>query len=250
MLLGRIRKRDVDESPRRRVAAPAVDDVYRPVRVDRDDTPRRSLHAEERTDGHGGPEACFNGADLRVFGLREHVLAENVYRHAAAAGRALDVEAIEDLLLNRGYGITPWSRYAKSRCPRSVDPRHDAEDSRARLSGVNRRVDEQSAVWVVFARYPYLSLVVGLAVAQRRVGVSVGQELARYLIWDCPRTPGSDAAETVDDQGADASLGAVAGAAPLRVVVQVDLSGVDVVDLGYGMPYGSLSTSIQFARKT
>ena len=63
------------------------------------------MHAEERTDRHGGPEACLDGADLRVFGLREHVLAENVYRHAAAAGRALDVEAIENLRFNRGYGM-------------------------------------------------------------------------------------------------------------------------------------------------
>ena len=82
-----------------------MDDVYRPVCVDRDDAPRRSLYAEERAGGHGGPEGCLDGADLRVFGLREHVLAVNVHRHAAASGRALDVEARKDLLLNRGYGM-------------------------------------------------------------------------------------------------------------------------------------------------
>ena len=134
-----------------------------------------------------------------------------------------------------GYGITPRSRHAKNRYPRSIDPRHDAIDSRAISGAVNHRVDEQSTVFVVFARYPYLGLVVGLAVAQRRVGVSVGQELTRYRLRDCPRSPSSDAAEAVNNQGADAALCTVADAAPPRVVVQVDLSGVASVNLGYGM---------------
>lgn len=67
--------------------------------------------------------------------------------------------------------------------------------------------------------------------AQRRIGAFVRHELARHCLQDCPRTPSRDAADTVDDQGADASLCAVADAAPIRVVVQVDLSGV----LVYGM---------------
>lgn len=116
--------------------------------------------------------------------------------------------------------------HVKNRCHRSVDPRHDAGDSHASIVGGKCRIDNQIAVFVVLARYPYLCLVVGLTMAQRRIGAFVRHELARHCLQDCPRTPSRDAADTVDDQGADASLCAVADAAPIRVVVQVDLSGV------------------------
>lgn len=62
------------------------------------------MHAEERTDGHNGPECCLDGADLRVFYRRAHIEAMHLDRHAATPSHAHDDEAIEDLILNRGYG--------------------------------------------------------------------------------------------------------------------------------------------------
>lgn len=62
------------------------------------------MRAEERTDGHGWPECCLDGADLRVFCRRVHIEAMHLDRHAATPSHAHDVEATEDLILNRGYG--------------------------------------------------------------------------------------------------------------------------------------------------
>lgn len=64
------------------------------------------MHAEERDGGNGWPEGRFDDADLRVFGSRDGVFAIDVHCYAAAAGRALDIEAIEDLAFNWGYGIS------------------------------------------------------------------------------------------------------------------------------------------------
>ena len=78
--------------------------VYRAVRVDHGEAPRRSLHTEDRADGHGWPECCLDGADLRVFCRRVHIEAIHLDRHAATPSRAHEGEASEALILNRGYG--------------------------------------------------------------------------------------------------------------------------------------------------
>lgn len=62
------------------------------------------MRAEERTDGHSGPEFCLDGADLRVFCRRVHIDAIHLDRHAATPSHAHDGEATEDLILNRVYG--------------------------------------------------------------------------------------------------------------------------------------------------
>lgn len=64
------------------------------------------MNTEERDGGNGWPEGHFDGANLRFFGSRDGVFAIDVHCYAAAAGRALDIEAIEDLAFNWGYGIS------------------------------------------------------------------------------------------------------------------------------------------------
>ena len=105
MLLDRVRQRDVDGAPRQRVIPVAVDQLDDAVDVDEHDAPRRALYAEDGPGGHLWTIGGFHGADLYALGSSEHIISYDVYRHAAAAGRALDVEAIEDLRLNRGYGM-------------------------------------------------------------------------------------------------------------------------------------------------
>lgn len=63
------------------------------------------MNTEERDGGNGWPEGHFDGANLRFFGSRDGVFAIDVHCYAAAAGRALDIEAIEDLAFNWGYGM-------------------------------------------------------------------------------------------------------------------------------------------------
>lgn len=64
------------------------------------------MNTEERDGGNGWPEGHFDGSNLRFFGSRDGVFAIDVHCYAAAAGRALDIEAIEDLAFNWGYGIS------------------------------------------------------------------------------------------------------------------------------------------------
>ena len=67
------------------------------------------MRAEERTDGHSGPEFCLDGADFRVFCRRVHIEAMHLDRHAATPSHAHDDEATEGLILNRVYGkLADW----------------------------------------------------------------------------------------------------------------------------------------------
>ena len=62
------------------------------------------MHTEERADGHGWREFCLDGADLRASCRRVHIEAMHSDRHAATSSHAHEGEAVEDLILNRGYG--------------------------------------------------------------------------------------------------------------------------------------------------
>lgn len=104
-MLNRIRQRDVDGAPRQRVIPVAVNQLDDAVDVDGRDAPRRALYAEDGPGGHLWMEGGFHGADLHALGISEHIISCDVHRHAAASGRALDDEAAEDLLFNRGYGM-------------------------------------------------------------------------------------------------------------------------------------------------
>jgi len=106
MLLDRVRQRDVDGAPRQRVIPVAVNQLDYSVGVDGRDAPRRALYAEDCARGHLWTVGGFHGADLYALGSSEHTVSRDMHRHAAATGRALDVESVEDLLLNWGYGIS------------------------------------------------------------------------------------------------------------------------------------------------
>ena len=105
MLLDRVRQRYVDGAPRQRVIPVAVNQLDDAVDVDGRDAPRRALYAEDGPGGRLWTEGGFHGADLYALCSSEHIVSRDMHRHAAAAGRALDGEAAEDLLFNRGYGM-------------------------------------------------------------------------------------------------------------------------------------------------
>lgn len=97
--------------------------------MDRDDAPRGSLRAEERTDGHSGPEFCLDGADFRVSCRRVHIEAMHLDRHAATPSHAHDGEATEDLIPNRVYGKLFGRPYALPQVMVADDQRPEHADS-------------------------------------------------------------------------------------------------------------------------
>lgn len=93
MLLDRVRQRDVDGAPCQRVIPVAVNQFDDAVDIDGHDAPRRVLHAEDCPGGHLWTVGGFHGADLYALSSSHRIVSNDVNRHAAAAGRALDKKA-------------------------------------------------------------------------------------------------------------------------------------------------------------
>ena len=96
----------------------------------------RVVHASvlgdhRRRPGMGGPQLLGN--DVRTLDalsrISDDLRGADVDRHAHAHDAPV-------FRLVQGYGITPGRGHVKNRCPRSVNPRHDAVDD-----GVERRVN-------------------------------------------------------------------------------------------------------------